>query len=60
MKRISRSILFTIAFVIVFSLVWSKVRIFISINMTLVQAVFVFGLAVLILFLLMDHFINGD
>ncbi len=60
MKRISRSLLLTIAFVIVFALVWSKVRIWISISVTLFQAMFIFGAAVFILFLLMDHFVNRD
>jgi hypothetical protein len=60
MKRISRSLLLTIAFVIVFALVWSKVQIWIRVNVTLFQALFIFGGAVFILFLLMDHFINRD
>lgn len=60
MKRISRTVLLTFAFVIIFALVWSRVRIWISINVGLFQALFIFGIAVFVLFLLLDHLVNRD
>ena len=60
MKRASRGLLFGIAFLIVFLLVWEKVRIWINISLSLGQALLLFGGAVLILYLILDHLINRE
>lgn len=58
MRRFSRAIIFSIAFLVVFSLVWSKLHIRAYIHITFWQAIFVFGFAVLALFLIIDHLLN--
>ena len=60
MKRASRGLLFGIAFLIIFLLVWEKVRIWINISLSLSQALLVFGGAVLVLYLVLDHLINRE
>ncbi|MGB1251700.1 MAG: hypothetical protein ACPG8W_13870 [Candidatus Promineifilaceae bacterium] len=60
MKRTSRGLLFGIAFLIIFVLVWEKVRIFINISLSLGQALLLFGGAVLALYLVLDHLINRE
>ena len=59
MKRVSRQFLLGIAVAIVFALVWQKVSIWIRIDLSAWQALAFFGVMVLGLFLLLDHFFNG-
>lgn len=58
MQRISRILLLVIAFGLVFALVWPRVRIWIRIDVSLWQALLLFGGAAFVLFLVLDHFIN--
>jgi len=60
MKRTSRGLLFGIAFLIIFLLVWEKVRIWINISLSLGQALLLFGGAVFVLYLVLDHLINRE
>jgi hypothetical protein len=58
MRRVSRTLIVVIAAVLIFALVWPKVRIVFLINLSLWQAMLIFGLAVLVVFLVLDHFLN--
>ncbi len=58
MRRVSRTIIAVVAAVLVFALVWPKVHVVFRINLSLWQAMLIFGLAVLVIFLILDHFIN--
>ena len=60
MRRISRTALLTIAVIIVFAAIWSRTRFVFFVNLSLFQALFLFGGAAFVLFLVMDHFINRD
>ena len=58
MNRVSRQALLGIALFIVAWMVWSKLRIGIFVNLTLWQALAIFAIAVVVLFLGLDHFLN--
>jgi ABC-type uncharacterized transport system permease subunit len=60
MRRVSRILLLTVAAIVIFGLVWSKLGITIRVNVSLWQALLLFGVAVLVLFLILDHFINRN
>lgn len=58
MKRVSRQVLFAIALLAVFMLVWPKVNIWVRIDVSLWQALFLFAVVVIGIFLVLDHLIN--
>lgn len=58
MPRIPRSIILLIVVVVLFALVWSRVRILIHIPLSPWLAILLFAVVVLVAFLLIDHFIN--
>lgn len=58
MARMSRQLLLLIAILLVGWLVWSRVRILLTVSLTLWQGLLLFGVAVLVIFLLLDHLIN--
>ena len=60
MRRVSRQFLLGIAVAVVFAFIWQKVRIFISISLSPWAALAIFGVLVVGLFLMLDHFINGS
>lgn len=60
MRRVSRGLLLGIAFAVIFMLVWDKVRILININLSLTGALLLFGGAVMILYLVLDHLFNRE
>ncbi len=59
MRRVSRQLLAVIAVVLVASAIWSKLRIGIFIHVSLFQAFLLFAFAALVIFLGLDHFLNG-
>lgn len=58
MTRIPRSLIFLGVVIVLFLLVWQKLRIVIFVPLTLWQALLLFGGGALVLFLLVDHLIN--
>lgn len=58
MRRVSRKVLMTIAFLVVAMAVWSKISFNIFIRMSIWEAIIFFGLAVGAIFLAFDHFLN--
>lgn len=58
MQRLSRQLLLLIAIAVVFAVVWSRVQIWIRINLSLWQALLLFGVGVVVVFLLLDHLFN--
>ncbi len=60
MPRIPRLLIFILIAVVLFALVWSRVRILIHIPLSPWTALILFGSAVVILFLVVEHFINRN
>jgi hypothetical protein len=58
MARIPRSTIFLAVVIVLFLLVWQKVRIVLFVNLTIWQALLIFGGAALVIFLVIDHFLN--
>jgi hypothetical protein len=58
MTRIPRSFIFAGIVILLLILVWQKLRIILFVPLSLGQAVLLFGGAALVLFLVVDHFIN--
>jgi len=58
MSRISRSTIFLAVVVVLFLLVWQKIRIVFFVNLTLWQGLLLFGGGALVIFLVVDHFLN--
>ena len=58
MARIPRSTIFLVVVVVLFLLIWQKVRIVFFVNMTIWQALLIFGGAAVVIFLVVDHFLN--
>ncbi len=60
MAKIPRKFILLAVVIILFALVWSKLRIVLFIPLSLGQAVFWFGVIALLLFLFIDHWINRN
>ena len=58
--KIPRKFILLAVVVVLFALVWSKLRIVLFIPLSLGQAVLAFGFIALVLFLLIDHWINRN
>lgn len=58
MAPFSRRLLLLIALLLVFGLVWSRVRILLTVSLSLWQALLLFGIGVLVVFLILDHLLN--
>ncbi|MCA9921962.1 MAG: hypothetical protein KC419_04820 [Anaerolineales bacterium] len=58
MTRVPRSLIFLGVVIILFLLVWQKLRIVLFVPLSLGQALFLFAGGALVLFLVVDHFIN--
>ena len=58
MARIPRGTIFIGIVIILLILVWQKLRIVLFVPLSLGQAILLFGGAALVLFLIVDHFIN--
>jgi hypothetical protein len=56
--NIPRKYIFLAVVIILFALIWSKLRIVLFINLSLGQAVLIFGVTAVVLFLVIDHLIN--
>lgn len=59
MQRISRAALFAVIVLVLFYFVWQKLHIGIFIHLSLFQALLLFGLVAVVIFFVIDHFING-
>ena len=59
-RNVSRSLIFALVLGAVFWAVWQKVRIWISISLTPLQAIIFFSVVVIGLFLAVDHLINRE
>ena len=60
MSRLSRKFILGISILVVFALVWQKLQIWVRIDLSLWQALLMFAVIVVGLFLFLDHFINGS
>ena len=58
MPKIPRSLIALLVVGFLFSIIWPKIRIHIFIPMSIGQALLIFGVAAIILFVLVDHLIN--
>jgi hypothetical protein len=58
MPKLSRSLIALAVIIGLFALIWPKIHIGILIHMTFMQALIAFGVTALILFLLVDHWVN--
>lgn len=58
MQNLSRKFIFLTVIIILFALVWSKLRIVVFVGLSLWQAVLIFGVTAVVLFLIIDHLIN--
>lgn len=58
MPKIPRSLIALLVIGFLFSLVWPKIRIHIFIPMSIGQALLIFGVTAIVLFLFVDHLIN--
>lgn len=58
MTKISRKFILLTVIIILFALVWSKLRIVVFVGLSLFQAVLIFGVTAVVLFLIIDHLIN--
>jgi hypothetical protein len=56
--NISRKYLFLAVVIILFALIWSKLRIVVFVGLSLGQAVLIFGVTAVVLFFIIDHLIN--
>lgn len=56
--NIPRKYIFLAVLIILFALIWSKLRIVVFVNLSLWQAVLIFGVTAVVLFLIIDHLIN--
>lgn len=59
-RNAPRSLIFALVLGAVFWAVWSKVRIWISISLTPLQAILFFSIVVVGLFLVIEHFVNRE
>lgn len=62
MTGIPRKYILLIVIIVLFTLIWSKLRIVVIVGLSLWQAVLLFSIAAFVLFLVIDHLINksGD
>ena len=58
MIKIPRKYLLLIVIIILFALIWSKLRIVVFVGLSLWQAILLFSVAALVIFLVVDHLIN--
>lgn len=58
MPKIPRLLIVLLVVAFLFAIIWPKVRIFIFIPMSIGQALLIFGVAALVLFLIIDHLLN--
>ena len=58
MTKISRKFILLTVIIILFALVWSKLRIVVFVGLSLFQAVLIFGVTAVVVFLIIDHLIN--
>lgn len=58
MTRIGRPLILTIAVLIAFWLIWSKLRIVVFVNASFGQILLLFGVLAVVLFLGLDHLLN--
>lgn len=58
MIQIPRKYIFLLIVIILFALIWSKLRIVVFVGLSLWQAILLFGGTAVILFLIIDHLIN--
>jgi hypothetical protein len=56
--NIPRKYIFLAVIIVLFALIWSKLRVVLFINLSLWQAILIFGGTAVILFLVIDHLIN--
>lgn len=59
MNRVSRKLLLGVAIFIIAAMIWSKLRIGIFVSLTLWQALGLFAVVAFLLFLALDHLLNG-
>ncbi len=60
MTKIPRKYISLIVVIILFALIWSKLRIVVFVGLSLWQAILIFGVAAIMLFLIIDHLINKE
>lgn len=58
MAKLPRKFILLTVIIILFALVWSKLRIVVFVGLSLFQAVLIFGVTAVVLFLIIDHLIN--
>lgn len=58
MNRVARPLLVTVAVLVAFWLIWSKLRIVVFVQASLGQMLLLFGVLAVALFLALDHFFN--
>ncbi len=58
MTQIPRKYIFLLVVIVLFALIWSKLRIVVFVGLSLWQAILLFGGTAVILFLIIDHLIN--
>lgn len=60
MIRVGRPLILTIAILIAFWLIWSKLRIVVFVNASFWQILLLFGVLAVVLFLGIDHLLNRN
>lgn len=60
MNRVARPLLVTVAVLIAFWLIWSKLRIVVFVHASFGQILLLFGVLAAVLFLALDHFFNSS
>lgn len=60
MTRVGRPLILTIAVLIAFWLIWSKLRIVVFVNASFGQILLLFAVLAVVLFLGLDHLLNRD
>lgn len=58
MARIPRKYIFLAAVIVLFAFIWSKLRIVVFVGLSLWQAIVIFSIVAIVLFLVIDHLIN--
>jgi hypothetical protein len=56
--KIPRKFILLTVIIILFALIWSKLRVVVFVGLSLFQAVLIFGVTAVVLFLIIDHLIN--
>lgn len=60
MTRVGRPLILTVAVLIAFWLIWSKLRIVVFVNASFGQILLLFAVLAVVLFLGIDHLLNRD